>query len=77
MADYEALDFVARGEFKTIVETYPLAEAPKDTIAWRAGQGSMPRCPDNEIADPSRRRRFRADHADIILGLGGMSSDPS
>ncbi len=26
---YEALDFVAKGEVKTIVETYPLAEAPK------------------------------------------------
>jgi D-arabinose 1-dehydrogenase-like Zn-dependent alcohol dehydrogenase len=26
---YEALDFVARGKVKTIVETYPLAEAPK------------------------------------------------
>jgi hypothetical protein len=27
-----------------------------------AGQGSIPRCPDNVIADPSRRRLFRADH---------------
>jgi alcohol dehydrogenase len=26
---YEALDFVARGKVKAIVETYPLAEAPK------------------------------------------------
>jgi alcohol dehydrogenase len=26
---YEALDFVAKGKVKTIVETYPLAEAPK------------------------------------------------
>src|ERR1700688_426096 len=26
---YEALDFVARGKVKTIVETYPLVEAPK------------------------------------------------
>jgi len=26
---YEALDFVAQGKVKTIVETYPLAEAPK------------------------------------------------
>jgi D-arabinose 1-dehydrogenase-like Zn-dependent alcohol dehydrogenase len=26
---YEALDFVAQGKIKTIVETYPLAEAPK------------------------------------------------
>ena len=26
---YEALDFVARGKVKTIVETYPLADAPK------------------------------------------------
>jgi D-arabinose 1-dehydrogenase-like Zn-dependent alcohol dehydrogenase len=26
---YEALDFVARGKVKTIVETYPLAEAAK------------------------------------------------
>jgi alcohol dehydrogenase len=26
---YEALDFVARGKVKTMVETYPLAEAPK------------------------------------------------
>jgi alcohol dehydrogenase len=26
---YEALDLVAQGKVKTIVETYPLAEAPK------------------------------------------------
>ncbi len=26
---YEALDFVAQGKVKTIVETYPLAQAPK------------------------------------------------
>ena len=26
---YEALDFVGQGQVKTIVETYPLAEAPK------------------------------------------------
>ena len=26
---YEALDFVARGKVKTMIETYPLAEAPK------------------------------------------------
>ena len=26
---YETLDFVAQGKVKTIVETYPLAEAPK------------------------------------------------
>jgi D-arabinose 1-dehydrogenase-like Zn-dependent alcohol dehydrogenase len=26
---YEGLDFVAQGKVKTIVETYPLAEAPK------------------------------------------------
>jgi D-arabinose 1-dehydrogenase-like Zn-dependent alcohol dehydrogenase len=26
---FEALDFVAQGKAKTIVETYPLAEAPK------------------------------------------------
>ena len=26
---YEALDFVAQGKVKTIVETYPLTEAPK------------------------------------------------
>jgi alcohol dehydrogenase len=26
---YEALDFVAQGKVKTVVETYPLAEAPK------------------------------------------------
>jgi len=26
---YEALDFVAQGKVKTIIETYPLAEAPK------------------------------------------------
>ena len=26
---YEALDFVAQGKVKTIVETYPLREAPK------------------------------------------------
>ena len=26
---YEALDFVAQGKVKTIVETYPLADAPK------------------------------------------------
>ncbi len=27
--EYEALDFVAQGKVKTIVETYPLAEAPR------------------------------------------------
>jgi alcohol dehydrogenase len=26
---YEALDFVAQGKVKTIVETYPLPDAPK------------------------------------------------
>ncbi len=26
---YEALDFVAQGKVKTMVETFPLAEAPK------------------------------------------------
>jgi len=26
---YEALDFVAKGKVKTVVETYPLAEAQK------------------------------------------------
>jgi propanol-preferring alcohol dehydrogenase len=26
---YEALDFVGQGKVKTIVEVYPLAEAPK------------------------------------------------
>jgi alcohol dehydrogenase len=26
---FEALDFVAQGKVKTIVETYPLADAPK------------------------------------------------
>lgn len=26
---YEALDFVAQGKVKTIVETYPLAQTPK------------------------------------------------
>jgi D-arabinose 1-dehydrogenase-like Zn-dependent alcohol dehydrogenase len=26
---YEALDFIAKGKVKTMVETYPLAEAPK------------------------------------------------
>jgi D-arabinose 1-dehydrogenase-like Zn-dependent alcohol dehydrogenase len=26
---YKALDFVAQGKVKTMVETYPLAEAPK------------------------------------------------
>ena len=26
---YEALDFVAQGKVKTIVETYPLTEAPE------------------------------------------------
>jgi alcohol dehydrogenase len=26
---YEALDFVAQGKVRTIIETYPLAEAPK------------------------------------------------
>ena len=26
---YEALDFVGQGKVKTIIETYPLADAPK------------------------------------------------
>jgi alcohol dehydrogenase len=35
---YEALDFVARGKVKTIVETYPLAEAPKAYQRVAGGQ---------------------------------------
>jgi Zinc-binding dehydrogenase len=64
---YEALDFVAQGKVKTIVETYPLAEAPKayDRVAEGKARfrGSVPRCPHNVIPDPSRRPLFRADHA--------------
>jgi D-arabinose 1-dehydrogenase-like Zn-dependent alcohol dehydrogenase len=30
---YEALDFVAKGKVKTIVETYPLAEATYERVA--------------------------------------------
>ena len=35
--EYEALDFVAQGKVKTMVETYPLAEAPR--AYDRAAQG--------------------------------------
>jgi D-arabinose 1-dehydrogenase-like Zn-dependent alcohol dehydrogenase len=35
---YEALDFVAKGKVRTIVETYPLAEAPKAYERVAAGQ---------------------------------------
>jgi hypothetical protein len=36
---YEGLDFVVQGKVKTIVETYPLAEAPKayDRVCERQG----------------------------------------
>src|SRR5213596_1882478 len=36
---YEALDFVAQGKVKTIVETYPLAEAPRAYDRVAAGLG--------------------------------------
>jgi len=41
---YEAVDFVAEGKVKTIVETYPLREASKayDRIAGGARLGSDP-----------------------------------
>src|SRR6202167_2746612 len=35
---YEALDFVAQGKVKTIVETYPLAEAPKAYVRVAEGK---------------------------------------
>ena len=57
---YEALDFVAQGKVKTIVETYPLAEAPKAYRARCGRQGPVPRRPHHVIADPSSRRGFRA-----------------
>jgi hypothetical protein len=37
---YEALDFVAQGKVKTIVETYPLAEAPKAAAGPILASGS-------------------------------------
>ena len=38
---YEALDFVAQGKVKTIVETYPLAEAPEGIPASCGWQGPV------------------------------------
>ena len=40
---YEALDFVAKGKVKTIVETYPLAEARQGVSARGGWQGALPR----------------------------------
>jgi len=45
---YEALDFVAQGKVKTIVETYPLAEAAK-------AYERVPRRPHNVIVGPACR----------------------
>jgi hypothetical protein len=39
---YEALDFVAQGKVKTIVETYALAEAPKAYQLVEGKTGSAP-----------------------------------
>jgi hypothetical protein len=60
---YEALDFVAQGKVKTIVETYPLAEAPK--AYERVAEAGTVRRPHNVIADP-RRPLFRDDFSDVI-----------
>jgi D-arabinose 1-dehydrogenase-like Zn-dependent alcohol dehydrogenase len=45
---YEALDFVAQGKVKAIIETYPLAEA-QGISASCGGQGPVPRRPHNVI----------------------------
>jgi hypothetical protein len=57
---YEALDFVAQGKVKTIVETYPLAEAQKAYERVAEGKARF-RAVLNVIAHQSGLRRFRAD----------------
>ena len=57
---YEALDYVAQGKVKSIVETYPLAEAAEGLRARCGGQGPVPRRPDHVIANPGSHRRCRA-----------------
>jgi hypothetical protein len=46
---YEALDFVAQGKVKTIVETYPLADAPKAYDRVAQGRSPISRRPSNAI----------------------------
>ena len=55
---YEALDFVAQGKVKTIVETYPLARGSEGLRARCGGQGPVPRRSHNVIADPRSKRRW-------------------
>jgi Zinc-binding dehydrogenase len=58
---YEALDFVAQGKVKTIVETYPLAEAPK---AYEHSTASM--------TLDSYTHSLGEDHRRIAAQLGGI-----
>src|ERR1700745_4280992 len=50
---YEALDFVAQGKVKTIIETYPLAEAPKAYLRVVEGKARFRAV----LTMQSRRRR--------------------
>jgi D-arabinose 1-dehydrogenase-like Zn-dependent alcohol dehydrogenase len=51
---YEALDFVAPGKVKTIVETYPLAEAQgPTTVLQRARPALAPSSQCNRRFEPS------------------------
>jgi D-arabinose 1-dehydrogenase-like Zn-dependent alcohol dehydrogenase len=72
---YEALDYVAHGRVKSIIETYPLAEAAKayERVAegktrQREFPAAAPRdpCrPHNVIANSSSHHRFRADNGQL------------
>jgi hypothetical protein len=75
---YEALDFVAQGKVKTIVETYPLAEAPKALRMRCGGQGPVPRRPHDVIADPAatdgkKHHRYRSAGSVPSLGRNSLS----
>jgi threonine dehydrogenase-like Zn-dependent dehydrogenase len=59
---YEALDFVAQGKVKTIVETVPIGRGTEGLRAGCGRQGTVPRCPHYVIADPNSQRRLRADY---------------
>ncbi len=59
---YEALDFVAQGKVKTIVETYRKPPRPMKALR-RAGPGSAPSSQCNRRFDS--QRRFRTDQRPI------------
>jgi hypothetical protein len=58
---YEALDSVAQGTVKTIVEAYPLAEAPKAYDRVAQGEARLRAVLTMQPADPGDRPLFRTD----------------